>query len=167
MATATTYQPQTLEAVLARPCGCGALAWACVPPFGRVECLECGAAFSRPCGLPAPAGPGEGDAGDDDGPESGPAAPALDPAGAQLALAVSAARAARPFTHLSELSPAEQAEYLRWAAEVLVEVPDVAPCAICNRPASPYEDTPAGPVCWRCWAPAPSPALTLALAAVS
>jgi hypothetical protein len=54
-ATATTYQPKTLEAVLARPCGCGALAWYCAPPFGRIECAACGAALSRPCGLPAPA----------------------------------------------------------------------------------------------------------------
>jgi hypothetical protein len=54
-ATATTYQPKTIEAVLSRPCGCGALAWYCAPPFGRIECAECGAALNRPCGLPAPA----------------------------------------------------------------------------------------------------------------
>jgi hypothetical protein len=54
-ATATTYQPKTLDDLLARPCGCGNLAWYCAPPFGRIECAECGAAFSRPCGLPAPA----------------------------------------------------------------------------------------------------------------
>jgi hypothetical protein len=54
-ATATTYQPKTIEAVLSRPCGCGALAWYCAAPFGRIECAECGAALSRPCGLPAPA----------------------------------------------------------------------------------------------------------------
>jgi hypothetical protein len=55
MTTATaTYTPRTLEAVLARPCGCGNQAWY-TTPHGRIECAECGAALSRPCGLPAPA----------------------------------------------------------------------------------------------------------------
>jgi hypothetical protein len=53
-ATATTYQPKTIEAVLGRPCGCGNLAWY-TTPHGRIECGECGAALNRPCGLPAPA----------------------------------------------------------------------------------------------------------------
>jgi hypothetical protein len=146
MATVTTtYQPKTLDDLLARPCGCGELAWYCAPPFGRIECAECGAAFSRPCGFPAPQGP------DGDGPT--PAAPA---AAALVELAVSAARSARPFTHLSELSDSERAEYEAWAAELEASAPLPEPCCRCNRPASPYQDTDAGPLCFRCWPEPPT-----------
>jgi hypothetical protein len=93
------------------------------------------------------------DAGDDD-PDGGPAAPA---AAAPVDLAVSAARSARPFTHLSELSDAERAEYEAWAAEVEASAPPPEPCIACNRPASPYQDTDAGPLCWKCWPTGPRP----------
>jgi hypothetical protein len=107
--------------------------------------------------------------GDGDGPEpdGGPAAPA---AAALVELAVSAARSARPFTHLSELSESERAEYEAWAAEVEASAPLPEPCIACNRPASPYQDTDAGPLCWKCWpsarvAPGDVPQPRLALAA--
>ncbi len=89
--------------------------------------------------------------GDDDGPDGGPtpAAPALAP----VDLAVAAARSVRPFTHLSELSDAERAEYEAWAEEVEASLPAPEPCCRCNCPASPYEDTPDGPLCFRCWPP--------------
>jgi hypothetical protein len=92
--------------------------------------------------------------GDDDGPEpdGGPAAPALAP----VDVAVAAARSARPFTHLSELSESERAEYEAWAAEVEASAPLPEACCRCNRPASPYMETPDGPLCFRCWDPAPS-----------
>jgi hypothetical protein len=89
-----------------------------------------------------------------EGPDGGPAAPA---AAALVELAVSAARSARPFTHLSELSETERAEYERWAAEVEASAPLPQPCARCGRPASPYQDTDAGPLCWKCWGPTPTP----------
>ncbi len=54
MSIATTTRPASIEEALARPCGCGALAWACLAPYGRIGCAECGAWYSRPCGLPAP-----------------------------------------------------------------------------------------------------------------
>ncbi len=54
MATATVTRPRTIEEALTRPCGCGATAWYSAPPFGRIACAECGAFYSRPCGLPAP-----------------------------------------------------------------------------------------------------------------
>jgi hypothetical protein len=92
--------------------------------------------------------------GDDDGPEpdGGPAAPALAP----VDVAVAAARSARPFTHLSELSESERAEYEAWAAEVEASAPLPEACCRCNRPASPYVETPDGPLCFRCWGPGPS-----------
>jgi hypothetical protein len=93
----------------------------------------------------------EGD-GDDD-PAGGPAAPALAP----VELAIAAARSARPFTHLSELSDAERAEYEAWAAEVEASAPLPEPCCRCGRPASPFETTPEGAVvCWRCWPDRPT-----------
>jgi hypothetical protein len=95
-----------------------------------------------------------GPSGDDDGgedPDGCPAAPALAP----VDLAIAAARSARPFTHLAELSDAERAEYEAWAEEVAAETPDPEPCARCGRPASPFEETPDGPLCFRCWDPAP------------
>lgn len=55
MATATvtrpTPRPRTIEELLMHPCGCGALAWYS-DPRGWIGCAECGAWFSRPCGLP-------------------------------------------------------------------------------------------------------------------
>lgn len=87
----------------------------------------------------------EGD-GDDDGPE--PAAPAARPA---LWLIVSGQSVAR------KLSPEEEAELDAFIAACAETAPDPEPCARCGRPASPYEETPDGPVCWRCWDPAPSP----------
>jgi len=138
MATVTTYQPKTLDDLLARPCGCGELAWYCAPPFGRIECAECGAAFSRPCGLPAPAG--------QDGPDGGPAASARRPT---LWLVVSGQSVPR------ELSPAEEEELNEFIAACAETAPLPEPCCRCNRPASPYMATAAGPLCFRCWDPGP------------
>ncbi len=28
-----------------------------------------------------------------------------------------------------------------------------APCVRCGKPAAPFETTPDGPLCWRCWPP--------------
>ncbi len=142
-ATATaTYQPKTLESLLARPCGCGALAWYSAPPFGRIECAECGAALSRPCGLPAPAGQGDPDG---DGPT--PAAPSARPT---LWLIVNGQSVPR------ELSPEEAAELDAFIDACAETAPDPEPCIACGRPASPFETTPDCPLCWRCWPDRPT-----------
>ncbi len=96
---------------------------------------------SKAAALSALGPAGEGGDGDGDGPEPGPAAPALNPP--VLDLAAAAAQAARPFTHLSELPPTEQEEYLRWAADVSAQTPDPEPCVRCGRPVP-------GPLCRRC-----------------
>ncbi len=147
--TTTTYQPRTLESLLTCPCGCGAHCWVSTPPYGIIECAECGGRLNRPCGHPRP----QDDGGDDDGGDG----PAGAPAAAPVELAVSAARSARPFTHLSELSDSERAEYEAWAAEVKASAPDPEPCCRCNRPARPFETTPDGPLCWRFWPTPPEP----------
>jgi hypothetical protein len=100
-----------------------------------------------------------GPSGDDDGGEDPdgptPAAPALAPV--DLELAVSAARSARPFTHLSELPESERAEYEAWAAEVLASAPLPEPCAQCGRAASPFMEVANGRLCFRCWPTGPRP----------
>ncbi len=96
-------------------------------------------------------GPSGDDDGDDD-PDGGPAAPAARRARGTLWLIVGGQSVAR------ELTSEEAAEYEAWAAEVVAETPDPVPCAQCGRPASPYEETPAGRVCWVCWDdPEPEP----------
>ncbi len=100
-----------------------------------------------------PSGDDDGDD-DGDGPdgEGGPAAPAARRARGTLWLLVGGQSVAR------ELTPEEEAEYEAWARDVLAAAPDPEPCAQCGRPASPYEETPAGRVCWACWDdPEPEP----------
>jgi hypothetical protein len=94
---------------------------------------------------------GRGAEGDDDGPDGdgGPAAPAARPT---LWLIVNGQAVPR------ELSPAEEEELVEFSEACRASAPDVEPCVACNRPASPYMETPDGPLCWRCWTPDTAPA---------
>jgi hypothetical protein len=88
---------------------------------------------------------------EDDGPDGdgGPAAPAARPT---LWLIVNGQLVPR------ELSPAEEEELVEFSEACRASAPDVEPCVACNRPASPYMETPDGPLCWRCWTPDTAPA---------
>jgi hypothetical protein len=88
--------------------------------------------------------------GDGDGPEPGPAAPA---ARSTLWLIVNGQSVPR------ELSPAEEEELNEFIAACAETAPDPVPCCRCGRAASPYVETPDGPLCFRCWPPNPNPTL--------
>lgn len=81
------------------------------------------------------------DDGDDDGPDGSPAAPAARPT---LWLIVAGQSVPR------ELTPAEEAELREFIADCEASAPLPEPCASCGRPASPYQETPAGPLCLAC-----------------
>jgi hypothetical protein len=83
----------------------------------------------------------------DDDPTPGPAAPAVRPG--TLWLIVNGQSVPR------ELSPAEEQELVEFIAACAETAPLAQPCRKCNRPASPFETTPDGVVCWRCWGPPP------------
>jgi hypothetical protein len=96
----------------------------------------------------------------DDDPTPGPAAPA-----ARSTLWVLMAGQAAP----RELTPDEEAELAEFSEACRASAPLPEPCVQCGRPASPYEETPDGPLCWKCWPPArvapgdvPQPRLALA-----
>jgi hypothetical protein len=82
----------------------------------------------------------------DDDPTPGPAAPA-----ARSTLWVLVAGQAAP----RELTPDEEAELVEFSEACRASAPLAQPCRKCNRPASPFETTPDGVVCWRCWGPPP------------
>jgi hypothetical protein len=98
----------------------------------------------------------------DDDPDGGPAAPA---ARSTLWLIVNGQSVPR------ELSPDEERELAEFIAACAETAPLPEPCIQCGRPASPFETTPDGVVCWRCWGPTPpapspspaEPAVTLVL----
>ncbi len=52
-----------------------------------------------------------------------------------------------------ELTPEEAAELDAFIDACTASAPLPEPCIACGRPASPYEATDAGPLCWRCWPP--------------
>jgi hypothetical protein len=87
------------------------------------------------------------DDGDGPEPDGGPAAPAVRPG--TLWLLIAGQSVAR------ELSPAEEQELNAFSEACRASAPLPEPCVQCGRPASPYEDTPDGVVCWRCWGPPP------------
>jgi hypothetical protein len=91
---------------------------------------------------------GLGPSGDGDGPEPGPAAPAVRPT---LWLIVNGQSVPR------ELSPAEEQELAEFIAACAETAPLPEPCCRCNRPASPYVETPDGLLCFRCWPEPPTP----------
>jgi hypothetical protein len=49
-----------------------------------------------------------------------------------------------------ELTADEEAELDAFIEACRASAPDPVPCVACGRAASPYTDTPRGPVCWRC-----------------
>jgi hypothetical protein len=94
----------------------------------------------------------------DDDPPPAPAAPSARPT---LWLVVNGQSVPR------ELSPAEEAELAEFIAACAETAPLPEPCIACNRPASPYVETPHGRLCFRCRPEPPTPPSDLAdLAAV-
>jgi hypothetical protein len=91
----------------------------------------------------------EGPDGDGDGDDDPPAAPAVRPG--TLWLIVNGQSVPR------ELSPAEEEELVEFSEACRASAPDVEPCVACNRPASPYVETPDGLLCFRCWPEPPTP----------
>jgi hypothetical protein len=89
---------------------------------------------------------------DGDGPT--PAAPSVRPG--TLWLVVNGQSVPR------ELSPAEEAELAEFIAACAETAPLPEPCIACNRPASPYVETPHGRLCFRCWPEPPTPPPDLA-----
>jgi hypothetical protein len=112
--------------------------------FHLIHIGEWGDFLARLC----PTRPEGADDGDDD-PDGGPAAPAP-AARPTLWLIVSGQSVAR------ELTPEEEAELAEFVEACAETAPLPQPCCKCNRPASPYQDTPDGPLCFRCWGPGPS-----------
>jgi hypothetical protein len=86
---------------------------------------------------------------EDDGPDGAPAAPAVRPG--TLWLIVSGQSVPR------ELSPAEEEELNEFIEACAETAPLPEPCCRCNRPACPAEETPDGPLCFRCWPEPPTP----------